>query len=253
VNVEQSRWKGAVALVTGASSGIGRAVAKDLHSAGCKLAVCARRIERLDALKDELQGTHADFQGFQVDLRDTSSILAMFSKIRSQWGGVDILINSAGTGHMTSLIDGAEDDWRDIFDVNVLALSVCTREAVQDMLRRQTPGHIIHISSMSAHRVPKGAGMYAASKYAVRALTEGLRLELQEHHADIRISSVSPGTVETEFAERVTKSKDLATQIYSRFKTLQAEDIASTVHFILHAPQHMQLHDVLIRPTKQPS
>ncbi|HAA53497.1 MAG TPA: short-chain dehydrogenase [Myxococcales bacterium] len=251
--MDMERWRGRVALVTGASSGIGAAVAAGLYRAGLKVAVCARRLEKLEDVRRSLDATEEQMLCMQVDLRSEESILSMFEHIRKVWGGVDVLVNNAGLGHNASLIDGDVGLWREMLDVNVLALCICTQQAVQDMLRRGQEGHVIHLSSMSGHRVPKASGVYSASKYAVRSLTEGLRKELREREANIRISSISPGFVQTEFAEKYHQSKEAAEEIYGQYQTLRAEDLAETVCFVLSAPAHMQVHDILMRPTSQES
>jgi NADP-dependent 3-hydroxy acid dehydrogenase YdfG len=143
--------------------------------------------------------------------------------------------------------------WREVLDVNVLALSLCTKEAVSDMRKRGDNGYVIHISSMSAHRIPTGSGMYSASKFAVRSLTEGLRQELYDIRSGIRVSAISPGFVETEFAEVYSGSKEIAAQTYSRYRVLDAVDIAEQALFLLKSPLHVQIHDILVRPTEQPN
>jgi NADP-dependent 3-hydroxy acid dehydrogenase YdfG len=243
-----------VVLVTGASSGIGRAVALDLAGDGIKLAICARRADRLQALAEEARRCHASTEvlALPCDLRDAADIGRMFARIRDKWGGVDILVNNAGLGRHASLLEGATEDWREMLDVNVLALCICTREAVADMGRRDVAGHVVHISSMAGHRTPLESGIYSATKYAVRALTEGLRRELREKGSPIRISAVSPGFVETEFAQVYAHGDASALErTYARYPCLQPADIASAVRFILTAPAHMQVHDLLVRPTEQ--
>jgi NADP-dependent 3-hydroxy acid dehydrogenase YdfG len=243
---------GPVAMITGASSGIGRAIAQQLGQSGYRLALCARRQERLQALQRELEAAGAEVMIQTVDLRQEDSILAFFAAVQQRWGSLDVLINNAGIGHKQSLMEGDTAAWRDMLEVNVLALAICSREALQQM-RSRGSGHIVHISSMSAHRVPSGSGMYSATKFAVRSLTEGLRQELRAAGLNIRISSVSPGFVETEFAELYHQSKDKAKELYSEFPVLQAEDIAAAVSYILAQPAHVQVHDLLLRPTQQVS
>ena len=119
------------------------------------------------------------FHPVACDLRNESDILRMFAEIETLWGGVDILVNNAGLGHKAPLLSGSTEHWREMLDVNILALCVCTREATRQMHARGQ-GHVIHISSMSAHRVPPNSGVYSATKFAVRSLTEGLRQELRE-------------------------------------------------------------------------
>jgi NADP-dependent 3-hydroxy acid dehydrogenase YdfG len=240
-------------MVTGASSGIGRAIALKLAQEGYRLALGARRLERLEELATELQALGAEVLIQAVDLRQEADILAFFQAIRQRWGGVDVLINNAGLGHKQSLLDGDTEAWRDMLEVNVLALCICTREATRDMRQRGGKGHVVHISSMSGHRVPGGSGVYSATKFAVRSLTEGLRQELRQAGLNIRVSSISPGFVETEFAAQYHQSQEKADALYSQFPVLQPEDIANTVAYILTQPDHVQIHDVLMRPTQQQS
>ncbi len=250
-----SSLHGKVALVTGASAGIGEAVAQRLARAGTRLAICARRSQRLDQLRARIE---ADVAGAEVvclpvDLRDTEAITSMFDVVRERFGGVDILVNNAGLGRHAPLMSGSTEDWKEMFDVNVMALCVCTREAVTDMRKRGDQGHVVHIASMASHRVPLESGVYSATKFAVRSLTEGLRRELREAGSGIRVSAVSPGFVETEFASVYRKDDpDAAAATYGRYPCLQPEDIAATVQFVLEAPAHVQVHDVLVRPTAQP-
>ena len=137
-----------------------------------------------------------------------------------------------------------------MFEVNVLGLCVATREA----LSRMECGHIIHISSMSGHRVAgTGGGFYAATKFAVRALTEALRKELKETGRKIRVGSISPGFVETEFHQVYLRDPEAAGEVYSRFKVLEPADIARLARQLLEAPEHVEIHDVLLRPTEQTS
>ena len=247
------RWRGKTAFVTGASAGIGAAVAETLALAGVKVAGCGRRLGRLEALREKLAGQGAIFMPLELDLRDEAQTIAGFDAIRSAWGGVDILVNNAGLGHKAPLLSGQTSHWREMLEVNVLALCVCTREAAADMRRRGDDGHIIHISSMSAHRVPKSSGVYSATKFAVRSLTEGLRMELREAGSSIRVTAISPGFVETEFAAHYSKSEEAARLTYSRFKVLDPQDVANSVVYVLEQPPHVQLHDLLMRPTAQPS
>lgn len=245
--------QGKVALVTGASSGIGRAIAQKLALGGYRLAMCARRMDRLTTLATDLKDQGAIVAAYQADLRQEADILRVFDGIRSSWGGVDVLINNAGMGHKESLMSGNTEAWREMLEVNVLALCICTREAVQDMQTKGGDGHVVHISSMSAHRVPKGSGVYSATKFAVRSLTEGLRQELREAGYNIRISAISPGFVETEFAENYTKSAEKARETYSQFPVLQPEEMADAVWYVLSQPAHVQVHDILVRPIQQMS
>ncbi|MEO1592883.1 MAG: SDR family NAD(P)-dependent oxidoreductase [Cyanobacteria bacterium J06632_22] len=241
-----------LAVVTGASSGIGFAVAQRLAAMGYNLAICARREAPLNQAAHQLTRQQATVFAQSVDLTQDAQILDFFAAIQAKFGRLDVLVNNAGLGHKASLLDGATADWRNMLEVNVLALSICTREAIQRMQANNTAGHIVHISSMSGHRVP-GMGMYAATKFAVRALTEGLRKELRAAGSPIRVSSISPGIVETEFAARYHQDPEQAKAVYSQFPVLQPADIANAVAYALEQPEHVQVHDILVRPTQQVS
>lgn len=236
-------------LVTGVSSGIGLAIAKKLLTEDkFRVLGCARRQERMQDLQREFGER---FVPYVCDVREETQILYMFEDIDRKYGGVHVLINNAGLGHKTSLIDGETSYWREMLEVNVLALSICTREALSQMRKNGDDGYIIHVSSMSAHRVPSNSGMYSATKFAVRSLTEGLRQELRQIGSNIRVSSISPGFVETEFAEKYHKSKEIAEQVYGQYFVLQPEDIAAQILFMIESPKHVQIHDILLRPTGQ--
>jgi NADP-dependent 3-hydroxy acid dehydrogenase YdfG len=256
-STSESRWRGRVALVTGASSGIGRAIAIRLAvDLGMRVAICARRADRLAALRDDILAAAPDAELLvhPCDLRDEAAILQLFAAIRARFGGVDVLINNAGVGRDAPLCSGATEHWREMLELNVLALCICTREAITDMRTRGDDGHVIHIASMASHRVPPGSGVYSASKYAVRSLIEGLRLELRALGSDIRVGAISPGYVETEFAQNYAHGNPAhAQRTYAQFKVLEADDVARTVVHMLETPAHVQIHDVLMRATRQPS
>ena len=242
-----------VAVITGASSGIGHAVASRLATQGYRLCLTARREGRLEALAATLSET-ADVILVTADMRQDADIDHIFQRVSEKWGRLDVLINSAGLGRNAPLLDGPASGWREMFDVNVIGLSIATQQAVALMRQSGDSGQVIHISSMSGHRVPSGTGaMYSATKYAVRALTEGLRRELRQMGSGIRVCAISPGFVETEFAEVMSGCRDKAQATYSRFKCLTADDIADSVEWVLSTPSHMQVHDILMRPTEQES
>ncbi len=246
-------WRDKTALVTGASSGIGQAIARRLCAEGMKVVCCARRTERLEALRAELEGAEGELWPITADLRDEAQILSMFATTRERFGGVDVLINNAGLGYLAPLTSGATERWREMLELNVLALCICTREAVTDMRSRGDSGHVVHISSMSAHRVPPQSGVYSATKFAVRSLTEGLRQELRAQGSKIRVTAISPGFVETGFAAVWNQRPEAAAETYGRYPVIQADEIADMVTYALSRPPHVQIHDLLVRPTDQPS
>ena len=241
-----------VALVTGASSGIGREIARRLSREGYRLVLCARRFDRLETLATELKSQGTEVLTHPLDLREAEKIPGLFEAARERFGGVDILINNAGLGRRAPLLSGDTSAWREMLEVNVLGLCVCTREAAADMLARKSDAHTVHVSTMAAHRVPPGSGVYSATKFAVRSLTESLRQELRALGSSIRITSVSPGFVETEFAEVYSGSEEEARAVYSQYPMLQASDIAESVWYAISQPAHVQVHDILMRPTQQP-
>lgn len=236
-----------IALITGASSGIGAAIARKLAQQSYRVIAVARRQARLQALAAEFPDGVITPE--VADLRQEADILALFQRVKAL-GGVEVLVNNAGLGHRASLLSGSTDGWREMLDINVLALTICTREAVQQMRANGDQGHVINIGSMAGHRVLPGSTFYAATKFAVRALTEGLRQELREAGSAIRVSAVSPGLVETEFAAKLD-DPEKAKETYGRFPVLQPDDIAEAVWYLLSQPDHVQVHDVLVRPTQQ--
>ena len=245
------RYQREIAVVTGASSGIGWAVARALAGRGLRVALLARRRERLLQLVEEIEAEGGSAMAFETDLARPEEIERAFSEVRQALGPVRVVVNNAGLGHSAPLVSGQTARWAEMLQVNVLALCVCTREAVSDMQANGEWGQVIHISSMSAHRVPEGSGVYSATKFAVRSLTESLRRELRALKSQIRVASVSPGFVETEFAEKYHRDKQKAEETYSAYQVLSAEDIARSVLYILAQPDHVQVHDLLLRPTEQ--
>jgi len=247
------RWSGRVALVTGASVGIGAAICRALVSHGLKVVGAARNVDKIQALADELRGHPGSLMAIKCDVSKDADIMAMFAAIKQQHGGVDVCINNAGMSHNKSLLEGTPEQWREMVNINVVGLCLCTREAVSSMRERGVDdGQIIHINSMSGHRVTPSSSthFYASTKHAVSALTEGLRQELRELKTNIRVASISPGVVETEFFSRMKGDAEAARKFYESMDPIQAKDIADSVVHVISAPKHVQIHDILIRPTQ---
>ncbi|XP_049803548.1 farnesol dehydrogenase-like isoform X3 [Schistocerca nitens] len=245
------KYKGRVALVTGASAGIGAAIVQVLLKHGLTVVGMARRAEKVKelALKDAPGKLHA----IAGDVSDEASILAAFKWVKDNLGGVDILVNNAGVFPFTSLTEGKTETWKRILDLNVLGLSICTREAVQDMLRRGVDdGFIIHINSTAGHTPPaiEGMAMYHASKHAVKILLEGLRKDLVAKGSKIRVGEVSPGVVQTEGLSigMATIPKDLSAKLKD-MPAMESEDIAEAVVYMLSQHPRVQVHDVIVMPT----
>ncbi|XP_021929737.1 farnesol dehydrogenase-like [Zootermopsis nevadensis] len=247
------RWAGRVAVVTGASAGIGEAIAQELVKKGLKVVGLARRVDRVEALKNSLKSAAGKLYPLKCDVSNESEVREAFKWIKTNVGGVDILVNNAGVASFSSLIDGPTELWRKIFDLNVLGLSVCTKEALQSMKESGVDdGHIIHINSITGHRPPTHIGlqMYTASKHAVTALAEGLRLELVKLNSKIRVTSVSPGAVLTEIAEASVFPKEMI-EPPEKKPYLQSKDIADAVIYVLGTPTHVQIHELIVKPVGQ--
>jgi NADP+-dependent farnesol dehydrogenase len=247
--VSMERWRGKVALVTGASSGIGAAIAKDLGAAGLKVALAARNPERLATVAQAISSAGGTAHSFATDLRRPESIHALFAAVRTLWGGVDVLINNAGLGYTSALSQGREEHWREMLDTNVLAVAICCQEALKDM-EGKADAAIINISSLAGHRVVanRGADFYAATKFAVRAMTDGLRFELSSKKSPVKLGMISPGVVATDFEARAKRGQDRSNL---PFEPLTPEDISSVALYMLGTPRNVQIHDVVIRPVGQ--
>ncbi len=248
------RWCGRIALVTGASGGIGEGIARALAGIGMKVAIVARRRERLDALAAELGKSGAEVMVCAGDVGKECDVLDIFEAITSKWGAVDVLVNNAGTGMMSKLEEGKWEDWCDTLNVNVAAPALCVREALRGMHAKEE-AQIINLSSMYSHRdqVPNFS-FYQASKFAVRALTNTLRAELAAkgtHGTRVRVGMISPGLVATEFRERASHGAFRYESYFEKFKPLLPSDIADAVLYMLSTPPHVQVQDILLSPMGQ--
>ncbi|XP_001867076.2 farnesol dehydrogenase [Culex quinquefasciatus] len=237
------RWEGKVAVVTGASSGIGAATAKALANAGMTVVGLARRLERVKALKDELEGpARGRLYAAKCDVSKEEEIVKTFAWIEEQFGGVDVLVNNAGIFRHTKLVEADNSEkLREVIDTNVMGLVFCTREAFQSMKKRSVDGHIVHINSVAGHKASlPNTNIYAASKFAVTALTETMRLEFKTEGTKIKVTSISPGAVRTEILPEAI--------INSGIPLLEAEDIAEAVLYVVATPPRVQVHELTIKP-----
>jgi 17beta-estradiol 17-dehydrogenase / 3beta-hydroxysteroid 3-dehydrogenase len=243
---------GKSAVVTGASSGIGAATARALATAGAAVTLGARRADRLEVLAGELRAAGAAVAVERTDMRREDDVCRLVGVARERFGGVDVLVNNAGLGRAAPLGSSPTEPWREMIEVNVLGLCIATREAIQDMERRGVAGHVVHVSSMAGHRIPgPDGGVYAATKFAVRALTEALRQELRARKSPIRVTAISPGYVETEFAAVFRGRPGADQELAARLRTLEPRDVAEAVVWVVTRPAHVEVHDVLLRPTEQ--
>ncbi|XP_053687359.1 farnesol dehydrogenase-like [Sabethes cyaneus] len=237
------RWTGKVAVVTGASSGIGAATAKALANAGMVVIGLARRVERVEALKKDLPpSVQESFHAAKCDVSKEEDILKTFRWIEQKFGGVDVLINNAGILRETSLTQADTQKIREVLDTNVMGLVLCSREAFQSMKKRSVDGHIVHINSIAGHQVPNfpGINIYPASKHAVTAITETMRHELRTEGTKIKVTSISPGAVRTEILPEI--------MLTSEVPLLKSEDIAEAVLYAVGTPPHVQVHELTIKP-----
>jgi NADP-dependent 3-hydroxy acid dehydrogenase YdfG len=245
------RWRGRVALVTGASGGIGEAVARRLAALGMRVALMARRAERIDALAAELCANGAEVKAWRGDVGVQADVLSVFTAIATHWGTVDLLVNNAGTGMMSTIEDGRWEDWIDTMNVNVVAPALCAREALRSM-EGKAEAQIINIGSIYGHReqVPNFA-FYQASKFALRALTDTLRAELFARGARVRVAMISPGMVATEFRGRASGGAFTYESYFEKLHPLLTSDIADALCYILSTPPHVQVQDILLSPLGQ--
>jgi NADP-dependent 3-hydroxy acid dehydrogenase YdfG len=241
---------GKVALVTGASSGIGEATAVALAEAGAAVAIGARRKDRLDALAARLRNGGASVLELEVDVTDEQACADAVRRTRGELGGLDVLVNNAGVMLLGTIVGADTEDWRRMIDTNVLGLMYMTHAAVDGMLE-QGSGDIVNMSSVAGRQARKGAGVYNASKWAVNAFSESLRQEVTGR--GVRVSLVEPGAVTTELRDHITQpeAKAAAEKMYTSMRALEADDIARAVVHVVTQPPHVAINEVLIRPTDQ--
>jgi 3-hydroxy acid dehydrogenase/malonic semialdehyde reductase len=238
-------------LITGASSGIGEACARRFAAEGCELVLWARRVERLARLADELEaahGRHVHIAG--VDVRDRPAVIEAVDALVEAGDVPDVLVNNAGLASGLSPVqDGSFDDWDRMIDTNVKGLLNVTRAVLPHMIRLGR-GHVVNIGSTAGRWVYPNGNVYNATKFAVRALTEAINIDVVG--TPIRVSSIDPGMVETEFSiVRFAGDEDRARKVYEGFQPLRAEDIADAVHYVTSAPPHVNVLEMLVLPTAQ--
>jgi 3-hydroxy acid dehydrogenase / malonic semialdehyde reductase len=240
-------------VITGASSGIGKACAYRFAQNNNKLILTARRADKLEELKNALdKKTDCQVKILVFDVRNREQVFEAFKELPADWKEIDVLINNAGLAAGLDFIqDGSFDDWDAMIDTNVKGLLNVSKALIPGMISRQK-GHIIHIGSIAGKEVyPKG-NVYCASKHAVDALTKGIRMDLLPY--GIKVSQIAPGAVETEFSlVRFKGDVSRAEKVYDGFTPLNADDIADACHYVANLPAHVNINDLLIMPTAQAS
>jgi len=239
------------ALITGATSGIGKATAEIFAKNKMNLILCGRRSERLIQIKNEL-GKLTNVTTLQFDVSKKEEVFKAIESLPKQFKHIDILINNAGNAHGLSTIqDGNIDDWDAMLDINVKGLLYVSKAILPQMVERNS-GFVVNIGSIAGKEVYPNGNVYCASKYAVNALNKSMRIDLNKHN--IRVSAIHPGAVETEFSEvRFKGDKEKAKSVYKGFDALQAKDIAEIIYFVVTRPQHVNIEDLVVYPTAQAS
>ncbi len=238
-----------IVLVTGASSGIGRATARLFSEQGARVIIAARRQDRLEELAAELK---TESLVLPLNIRDRAEVEQAIASLPQGWSAIDILVNNAGLSRgLWKLHEGQPDGWEDMIDTNIKGLLWVSRAVIPGMLERGG-GHVINIGSIAGHEVYPGGNVYCATKHAVNALTKGMRLDLVG--TPVRVTTVDPGLVETEFSEvRFYGDKDRAKTVYQGYKPLEGKDVADAVVWAATRPGHVQIAELIIFPSAQAS
>ncbi len=240
-----------IALITGATSGIGEATARLLAKNNFDLILCGRREDRLAAIANELSGI-IKVTTLCFDVRDQNKVKEAIQSLPQRWKNIAVLINNAGNAHGLSAIqNGAVEDWDKMIDINVKGLLYVSKEIMPGMVERKA-GHIINIGSIAGKEVYANGNVYCASKFAVDAITQGMRLDMNPH--GIKVTGINPGMVETEFsAVRFKGDAERAKNVYKGLQPLHATDIADVILFSLTRPSHVVIADMTVFPVAQAS
>ena len=239
------------ALITGATSGIGRATATLFAKNNINLVLCGRRQERLKAIAAELS-KHTEVQTLTFDVRDKDSVKALLTNLPKGFDTIDILINNAGNAHgLDAIQNGSIDDWDAMLDINVKGLLYVSKAIIPQMIANSS-GHIINIGSTAGKEVYPNGNVYCASKHAVDAINQGMRLDL--NGTGIKVGSINPGLVETEFSKvRFKQDTDRAQKVYQNFTPLKPEDVADVIYFVISRPPHVNIADLTVMCLDQAS
>ncbi len=241
-----------VVVITGASSGIGQAAAVRLAQGGAKVVLSARRAERLKETVEQITKAGGTASFFPADVADKNEVQALADYAVDAYGRIDVWVNNAGLMPLSYLNKRKLDEWDRMVDVNIKGVLYGIAAAIP-VMERQHSGHIINVSSVAGHRVGMAGAVYSGTKFAVRAITEGLRMELSPS-TNIRATIISPGMVETELTSTIT-DEDALTALRSRStdQALTGEDIANAIFYAVDQPERVAVNEILIRPTSQPS
>jgi 3-hydroxy acid dehydrogenase / malonic semialdehyde reductase len=242
-----------IIFITGASSGIGAACAEAFAREGARLLLCARRVQRLHTLAEHLRSVHSvHVHAFELDVRNADAVARTLADLPQAWRSIDILVNNAGLARdLRPLHAGDPADWDEMLDTNVKGLLYVTRAVAPGMVERGR-GHIIQIGSTASHSVYPGGTVYCATKHAVNAINQGLKMDL--HGTGVRVSTVDPGMVETEFSVvRFHGDQDRAGAVYEGTTPLRAADVADAVLYCATRPTHVNISEIILMPVDQSS
>ena len=243
-----SEINGKVVIITGASSGLGKATAHRLAKGGAKLVLAARREERLVELRDEIKEHGGDAIYRVVDVTDRDQVEALAAAAKETYGRIDVLVNNAGLMPLSPLDELKVDEWEQMIDVNIKGV-LYGIAAVLPIMREQHVGHIINLSSIAGHKVFPASAIYSATKYAVRALSEGIR---QEGDGEIRSTNISPGAIATELTSTIS-DPETAKGVDEMYEmAIDADAIARAITYAIEQPAEVDVNEIIIRPTKQP-
>jgi len=239
------------AFITGATSGIGLATARLLAKNDFNLVICGRREDRLIKLRDELS-KHAEVEMLSFDVRDKDKVRESYESLPEGFKQIDVLVNNAGNAHgLAPLQDGSIEDWDAMIDINVKGLLYVTKAILPSMVKRRS-GHVVNIGSIAGKEVYPNGNVYCASKHAVDAINNGMRMDL--NGTGVKVTAINPGLVETEFSlVRFKGDEEKSENVYKGYQALKAEDIAETILFVATRPAHVNISDMIVFPTDQAS
>jgi 3-hydroxy acid dehydrogenase / malonic semialdehyde reductase len=240
-----------IAIITGASAGIGRATAMALARNNYDLVITGRRSEKLERVEEEIRSkTEADVLSLSFDIRNLDAVKLACEKLNGKWANIDVLVNNAGlAAGLSQIHEGNVDDWEEMIDTNIKGLLYITRIITPGMVKREK-GHIINIGSIAGKEAYENGNVYNASKFAVDGLTQAMRIDLVEY--GIKVTAINPGAAETEFSlVRFKGDQEKADHVYDGFTPLYAEDIAEAILFAVTRPPHVNIDDLIIMPASQ--
>jgi len=248
-----SDLKNKIVFITGASSGIGKACAESFAKAGSKLLLAARRIDKLTAFAEELRTKYnVEVKAFRLDVRNYDEVKSTIENLEDEWKDIDILVNNAGLSRgLDKIYEGTPKNWDEMINTNIKGLLYVTRTVLPGMVERNS-GHVINIGSLAGHEVYPGGNVYASTKFAVNGLTKSFRLDVIGKN--IKVSTVDPGLVETEFSiVRYSGDEEKAKNTYKGMTPLVAEDVAEAVLFCASRPEHVNINEIIMTPVAQAS